>query len=566
VLFGRLLGQETEYAIRFSPERRHPGNDVIYDALVAAIGARVRAEPGMYPERPQIFTENGGAFHYEYLPYCAEGGLIEGATPECLGPAQLLLYQKAQETILEGAIPDAEKRLRASGFPGKLGLLKNCRDAEGHVYGAQESFQVTIGRGFGLFFYRVALALLFPPLAATVLLGWLAFASLALALLAAALVSAIAVAAPPFRRRRLLVRLFSREDRSLENALGRFLYWLSYLLTWPFISCFSTITHLLAFRGIRRHGTAFLVSRAILSGAGTLDENGRFHLSEKGASVRRSMRLSISPKDRAIFDTGNLMKPALAAAHFHIEPLLALFGSQQRLQLGLADSTMLEEAEFLKWGSTALVIDMIEAGFLDDAPRLRRPIAALHAIEADPSLETRVATDRGPMSALEIQKYYLEKAQAFLHDSTATSLEALDVTRSWASVLRALERRDMESLVGRLDWVTKRFLLSTCGDERDPALLKTIDLRYHELKDGYARRLQERGCTRVLLDRTEIDRAVVAPPEGTPAFTRGRFIRSRGPSFSPVRISWSSARIGGRLRGEVVRFPGSDSARGELDG
>jgi proteasome accessory factor A len=124
----------------------------------------------------------------------------------------------------------------------------------------------------------------------------------------------------------------------------------------------------------------------------------------------------------------------------------------------------------------------------------------------------------------------------------------------------------MDSLVGRVDWVTKRFLLETCGDERDPALLKTIDLRYHELKDGYAKRLEERGCARVLLDRAEIERAVTAPPEGTPAFTRGRFIRTRNPSFSPVRISWSSARIGGRLRGEVVRFPGFDSARGELDG
>jgi proteasome accessory factor A len=566
VLFGRLLGQETEYAIRFSPERRHPGNDVIYEALASAIGARVRAEPGMYPERPQIFTENGGAFHYEYLPYCAEGGLIEGATPECLGPAQLLLYQKAQEAILSDAMVEAEKHLRSSGFPGKLGLLKNCRDAEGNVYGAQESFQVTVGRGAGLFLYRFSLALLFPPLAATVLLGWLAFAGLALAVLAAALVSAIAVAAPPFRRRKLLVRLFSREDRSLENALGRFLYWLSYVLTWPFISCFSTITHLLAFRSIRRKGTAFLVSRAILSGAGTLDEKGRFLLSEKGSSVRRSMRRSISPRDRAIFDTGNLMKPALAAAHFHVEPLFALFRREQRLQLGLADSTMLEEAEFLKWGSTALVIDMIEAGFLDDAPRLRRPIAALHTIVADASLEARVATDRGPMTALEIQKYYLEKARAFLRKATATSFEALAVTRSWESVLRALERREMASLVGRLDWVTKRFLLETCGEKRDPALLKTIDLRYHELKVGYAKRLEERGCARVLLDPTEIERAVVSPPEGTPAFTRGRFIRACGPSFAPVRISWSSARIGGRLRGEVVRFPAFDSARGEPDG
>ncbi len=184
MLFDRLLGQETEYAIRFSPERRHPGNDVIYDALSTAIGSRVKSEPGLYAERPQIFIENGGAFHYEYLPYCAEGGLIEGATPECRGPAQLLLYQKAQEALLLDSLSEAEGILRASGFPGKLGLLKNCRDAEGHVYGAQESFQVALSTGPRLFVYRFALAALFPLLALTVVAGWAVFLLLMFGMLA----------------------------------------------------------------------------------------------------------------------------------------------------------------------------------------------------------------------------------------------------------------------------------------------------------------------------------------------------------------------------------------------
>ena len=95
MLFGRLMGQETEYAIRFSPERSHSGNDRIYGFLAQAIGHQVRTEPGFYPGRPQIFLQNGGGFHYEYRPHRAADGLIEGATPECRGPAQLLLYQKA---------------------------------------------------------------------------------------------------------------------------------------------------------------------------------------------------------------------------------------------------------------------------------------------------------------------------------------------------------------------------------------------------------------------------------------------------------------------------------------
>jgi proteasome accessory factor A len=555
VLFGRLLGQETEYAIRFSPERRHPGNDVIYDALASAISQRVRTEPGFYPERPQIFVENGGAFHYEYLPYCAEGGLIEGATPECRGPAQLLLYQRAQESLLSRAITDAERTLRSAGFPGKLGLLKNCRDALDHVYGAQESFQATVARGLPLAFYRVSLAALLPLLAATVVLGWLVFVGLAVLVLAAALVSTLAVALPPFRRRSFFVRLISREDRSLENALGRFLYALSYLVTLPFIASFSLVLRWFAFRRIRRLATAFLVTRPVVSGAGSVTAGGEFVLSEKAPFIRRQLRFSISPNDRSIFDVGNLMKPALAAAHFHLSPMLALFRREQRLQLGLADSSMLQEAEFLKAGSTALVLEMVEAGALADAPRIKRPIEALHLVASDTQLESEIATNRGPMTALEIQRFYLERARAYVRDAKATSMEALQLVELWGEVLLALERRNLSSLVGRVDWVTKRYLLETCGDPRDAALLKTIDLRYHELGEGYAARLEKSGCARRLVQEAEVDRATRLPPEGTPAFTRGRFIRGRKPGLAPVRISWDSARIGGRLHGRVVRFP-----------
>ena len=563
MLFGRLLGQETEYAIRFAPERRHPGNDVIYDALAGAIAARVKTEPGFYPERPQIFTDNGGAFHYEYLPYCAEGGLIEGATPECRGPAQLLLYQKAQEALLSRSISDAERTLRSSGFPGKLGLLKNCRDAEDHVYGAQESFQTTIATGFGLALYRLGLAGLLPLLAVTVVFGWVVFIALAVVVLGAALLSTVAMALSPFRQfkqRSFFVRLFSRGDRSLQNALGRFLYAVSYLVTLPFIASFSSLLRLLAFRRVRLLATAFLVSRPVVSGAGSVTAEGELVLSEKAPAIRRLLRFSISPNDRSIFDVGNLMKPALAAAHLHIAPLLALFRREQRLQLGLADSSMLQEAEFLKAGSTALVLEMVEAGALGDAPRLKRPIQALHAFVSDPTLETEVATDRGPMTALQIQRFYLERAITFVRDQKATSMEALQVTELWREILGGLERRELSALVGRVDWVTKRYLLETCGDPRDPALLKTIDLRYHELVEGYAARLERSGCARRLVQETEIERATRFPPEGTPAFTRGRFIRTREQSLAPVRISWESARIGGRLHGTVVRFPGDGKA------
>jgi proteasome accessory factor A len=312
---------------------------------------------------------------------------------------------------------------------------------------------------------------------------------------------------------------------------------------------------LFAFKEIRSDAMAFFVSRATFSGAGSVEPDGRFSLSEKGAAIHRVLRLSMSPAERPIFDTGNLMRPAFAAAHFHLEPVAQLFAREQRLQLGLADSSMLEEAEFLKMGATALVIDMAEAGFLADAPRVDDPVGALHAFVADPALEVAVATRGGERTALELQRYYVDKAKAFVKGSKATSLEASEVIELWDDVLTALERRNMSALVGRIDWVTKRYLLEACGDEGDRAMLKTIDLRYHELGDGYAEQYAKTGGVHRLLEPVEVERAIVEPPEGTPAYTRGRFIRSRAPHLTPVRISWRSALIGGRIKGKVIRFP-----------
>ena len=553
------MGQETEYAIRFSPDFAHPGNDRIYESLARAIGRQVRTEPGMYAERPQIFTQNGGAFHYEYLPYRMEGGLIEGATPECRGPGQVLLYQKVQESLLRKAIPQAEQELGSSGFPGRLGLLKKCRDAEGHVYGAQESFECQVATGPALLFYRLGLTLLLPLLAVTVVFGWVVFIALSVAAIVVGPAAAILAVFPPLRHRRWFARLTSLDDHKLENLLGRFLYRLSYLVTLPVIAGLSVLLRLFAFRRVWQKTVAFLVSRPVLSGSGSVEPDGRFVLSEKAPVIKRKMRFSISPNDRAIFDTGNLMKLALAAAHFHILPLLSLFRGRQRLQLGLADSSMLEDAEFLKMGTTALVIDMAEAGWLGDAPKLRNPITALHALAADPSLEAVVPSDRGEVSALELQRYYLEKAKGFLNASKTTSLEASEVLEQWENVLVALERKEMSRLVGRLDWVTKRYLLEACGDEKDFAMLKTIDLRYHELDEGYADKFAATGNVHRLLAPSEIERAISEPPEGTPAFTRGRFIRSRAPHLTPVCIAWDSALIGGRIRGKLIRFPGPEA-------
>ncbi len=553
-MLGRLIGQETEYAIRFSPQRDRPGNHIIFEALTQAIESTVRTRPGAVVERSQIFTQNGGAFYYEYLPYRVDGGLIEGATPECRGPSQLLLYQRAQEALLRKVIPKAEATLSLLGYPGKLGLLKNCRDAEGHIYGAQESFQATLARGAWLLLYRLGLAFLLPVLLATTLSSWVLLAVALAAGFVTALLSAVAFTLTPLGRTRWGEQWNNLEEHAVENALGRVLYWPFLVLSWPFTIPFSFILRTCGFRGLRRNALAFLMTRQVFSGAGTVRMDGSFELSEKAGAINGTVRWTVSPNDRPVFDIGNLMKAGILLAHLHFEPLLRLFSGKQRLQLGLADSNRLQEPEYVKFGATSLVIDMIESGFLKKAPRLRRPIRALHEISDDPTLEAVYETSLGPMRALEIQRFYLEQAKAYLRDAKSTTMEASNVVRLWEELLTKLERGSMDQLVGRLDWVTKRFLLETSGAEGGGCLLKTIDLRYHELGAGYADRLEQAGHTSRLVEDAAVEEAIYDPPRETPAYLRGRFVSHRAALRGPVRVSWGSAVIGGRLRGKVIRF------------
>lgn len=549
----RLVGLETEYAIRFTGPGRHPDNDRIYRAVVEAVGELVDHQPGSHSDKHQIFVENGGAFCYEHLPHCPWGGLLEGATPECRGAGELLLYQKAQEALLIRALPGARERLRSDGFTGEIGLLKNCRDAEGHVYGVQENFEAILAQGWRLALYRIGLTLLAPVLFVSTLVTWLAVLVFLLLVLGVGVLGAFAYLLLPSFRRSRYGRALLWEDRSFERIIGRGAIWLSYAVHWPLMVPFSTLLHAFAFREIRREALAFLVSRPILSGAGTLTEDGSFLLSEKGLSLRRTMRFFIRPAERTILDTGNLMKQLVAPMTLQLSPWLALFRRRQRLQLGLADANMIQEAELLKIGTTSLVLDMVEDDFLADAPRLRSPRAALRGIVSDPSLnQAAELRDGTAMTALEIQRFYLNRARAYVYESKTPSLERVELLHLWEELLEGLEKRAFSRLIGRLDWVTKRYLLeSVQGEFR---VLKTIDLRYHELGEGYLARLEQIGRARTLLSDEAIDRAVRRPPEGTPATFRGQLIRRQALSPLPARVSWHSARIGGRLRGRLVRF------------
>src|SRR5262245_25642704 len=138
-IFDRLVGLETEYAIRYRPRdaAARPTNYELYSLLIGALAEKLptasASEVGQ--GKPGIFLANGGAVWFERNRFRQGVGLIEGCTPECRGPRQLVSCQRAQDRLLS-------ETARAATDAGEFSLLKNCRDSQGNSYGAQENYEV----------------------------------------------------------------------------------------------------------------------------------------------------------------------------------------------------------------------------------------------------------------------------------------------------------------------------------------------------------------------------------------------------------------------------------------
>lgn len=574
-MLDRLLGLETEYAIRYSPahpaDPRRPDHESVYDLFIEVLDERVATSDGARKySRRQRFLENGGAIYYEYLPKATHGGLIEASTPECRGPSQLLLYQRAQERLLTQALPEVTARLRRLGFHGELGLLKNCRDAEGHIYGAQENYEAEVAQGAQLWLYRLALAAWLPVVFVT------GVPTLAVVFALVGLILALAVIGLVLGG--LLSWIFPRLEPAFDRLHAMFATvfalverggaGIGIIGTFVGMAGFALIVRAFAFRRVRRDMLAFLISRPVLTGVGSLDADGSFGLSEKGPAMRCLVRTTVLPGDRSIYDIGNLMKQLYSMMDLRLKPMWALFRRRQRLQLGLSDSNGCHHAEYLKLATTNLVLDMAEAGALRGLPRVtrgagvfgdRRAIRALHAICADPQLEARVwCSDGQARTGLELQRLYLEAARRFVADSEAPSLEARELIDAWSEALDTLEREPAAAF-GRLDWVTKRGLLDGVDEDGELGLAarKKIDLKYHELGVGYLARLEREALAPRLIGDAEIEHATREAPEGSPARRRSQLIRklARAEEDVVARISWDHVEIQrGLLRREVIRL------------
>ena len=312
------------------------------------------------------------------------------------------------------------------------------------------------------------------------------------------------------------------------------------------------------FADIVRHLTPFFVSRQVVCGAGRVGRgaDGRdegFQISQRADFFEVEVGLETTLK-RPIINTRD--EP-------HADP-----DKYRRLHVIIGDANMSEVSTYLKLGTTALVLAMIEDRFLAGDLSVEAPVAELRAVSHDPSCRHLITLRDGrKMTAVQLQLEYLELARKYTEDKYGTDVDeaTADVLARWESVLSRLADDPMQCS-RELDWVTKLEIVegyrSRDGLAWNHPRLQLVDLQFSDVRAdrGLYNRLAARGRVTRLVDEPAIERAMVEPPDDTRAYFRGRCLQQYPEAVAAA--SWDSVIFDIPGRESLQRVPTLEPLRG----
>lgn len=301
----------------------------------------------------------------------------------------------------------------------------------------------------------------------------------------------------------------------------------------------------------------FLVSKSIYAGSGGFDAQGGFVLAP---------RLLGFGCDYSADTEGHLAQG---------RPLICIrerpvIDGLRRQEFICHENVLSHLAGYLDLGLTWLVMILVNHGRLP-AIAVRNPVEALRAFNADPS-GTQVKADvegvpgkrTAALSALDIQRYYLEWASASLGESWMPDWGREILTRFDETL--SLIALGPEAVSDRLDWAIKLNLFRACGfnpgTQVRPQILE-LDVRFGQCGgQGLFSQLDQAGCLEGHhipgVDPPAIEAALTTPPTGTRAAERGEWIARLGAEPDDRHRYWATwERIEDRDRvaPRVLRFP-----------
>lgn len=303
----------------------------------------------------------------------------------------------------------------------------------------------------------------------------------------------------------------------------------------------------------------FFVTRIIMIGAGRvgLGQHGEtpgFQISQRADYIEQEISLETT-LNRGLINTRD--EP-------HTNP-----ETHGRLHVITGDANMSQTSTLLKLGTTALVLDAIDAGVRFDDLRPKDPVSEISAVSHDLSLTHKITLANGSSAtAIEIQKEYLRRVTEAVVSLTEREQKVLAL---WEEVLDLLAD-DPLSTAHLLDWTAKYALIKGFLDRgvavSDPKIA-LIDLQYTDVDPSKSlyHALVRKGRMRTLVTDEEINMAIAMPPTQSRAWTRGRMIERFADEL--VAANWQELHFadpnspGGEIFVDLTEVDGLNKAAAE---
>jgi proteasome accessory factor A len=288
----------------------------------------------------------------------------------------------------------------------------------------------------------------------------------------------------------------------------------------------------------------FFVSRQIYAGAGKVLQTARgalYCISQRAEHIWEGVS-SATTRSRPIINTRD--EPHADAEKF------------RRLHVIVGDSNMSEWTSYLKIGTTALLLRMVEEGVQIRDLTLENPIRAIREISHDTTCRRKVRLANGrEASALDMQKEYLSKALRWVDHRDDPVLKEISVM--WEHAIHGLEH-DQDSLETQVDWIMKRNLIERYRAKHNFSLahprVALMDLAYHDVnrKRGLYYLLERRGIAERMCDESDIELATQEPPQTTRARLRGEFIRAAKRKRRDFTVDWVHLKLNDQAQRTVL--------------
>src|SRR5580693_5636966 len=287
----------------------------------------------------------------------------------------------------------------------------------------------------------------------------------------------------------------------------------------------------------------FLATRQIFTGAGRVGQANPLAFDFEPLQLETRVNFQLSQRaDHIVNDIYQWVQFNRAIINARDEPL-ADYRKYRRLHLLIGDSNMSPYATALKIGTTASVLSLLEEGRLPRNLVLADAVQSTRDISRDTSERWIVRLENGKtMSALDVQWEFHHLAQKHLGHSSA---ETDWILESWSFTLDAI-RSKPELLIGGVDWISKKWLLSAFMEEeglswQDP-WLQSLDLEYHNLNPskGLFYALKPAKAIGEFNAAVRREESIRTPPQNTRAKGRSRAVAQFQKRNLPYIINWDS--------------------------